>query len=194
MPKLKHADCPDDCCGAQTCGDFCPDGAPEQYQITVTEATYTASAIPESACEETRCDERSGVRLVNLVAPADIQSKGIPQNSVPEDLCVWVSEDFESCYQTITPDVGFPFEDVRTFRYVLQMGIGGGVLQVDLYLVQVSGLGGYSPDYDRWQLIADADDYECGDLLTLAWYDDALSLGGGCVLDTTETISVELPP
>lgn len=186
------ANCP--CC-TQTCNDFCPDGAQSQYQITVDATTYTADADPTFACTETRCDERSGVRAVDLVPAADIQSYGVPQGSVPTEMCVWKSADFESCLSVTTPDVGDPFENLSTFRYVLQMGITSGtVFQADLYLVQVGGGGTYTADHDRWQLIENPVTSTCGDPLTLTRYDDSQAIGGGCVLDTASTVLVELPP
>lgn len=172
------------CCGGGlTCQGFCPDGPPAQWQATIPDTVFSAEGTPDFTCEEEQCDERTGVVLLDLVAPEDIATEwflGPP----PEDACLWIGPEFETCQFYFFNDFTMELELVTwTLRWQLQGN--------KLYLVHVTGPGTFGTEWE--ELETNLGDYECGDPMTFT-DSGGPGLGFGCTYNPAIPIVVELPP
>jgi len=178
------------CTPPQTCNGWCPSGAPEQLQLTVHADTWDAGS-ETYPCDETQCNERTGVRLLNLLSPAEAAAEWwIGGGSYVDGDCMWVSDPFTACfrYDDLSEPPGSlpPVLTEAEFRYQAQYH--DGLMQ--LYLLN---LDNESALHVAWE--ADVAAIDCGDPITLDYLSAGTELGAAfCVFDDTQQPTLELPP
>lgn len=175
------------CCCGNVCFSVWTDGTPAQLQLTVADTVYSFS--PFGLCPEIECDERAGVRLLDLLsdAAADaayIQFPNLSSATRPPGMLIYTSEPFTTCY------VGSDSEEFPQVNEEMQWAIYiASECSVFVYLYVVSDP---LDNFDLWQ--ADLTAVPPDDPIVCDYNITSFQIGFGCDVDESSTVTVEVPP